>query len=562
MASMPSSSIPPPSGRALLWGILRRHRGRLALSVLLLSLWTAGEALVPAVVGGTIDAAIATPDARALAIWLGLLALTFATLSYGFRYGSRIANRVVNQETHVLRTRVADRALDPRGGNRRRLPGEIAALASVDADVAGSFVRQVALGISAGLGLMVCAGYLLATSPWLGALVLVLAPLSLLALRALTPLLTRRTAEAQESIAAATGSVADLLRGAEVLRGVGAQAEAASWYRGRSRAATAAAIRTAGPSARLEAAHVLAAGLILVAVAAVGGWQVVDGSLSAGDLIGIMGVAAFLSTPLGVVVALLEGLARSRAAADRIAAFLAEPVLRTGEERPAPRADATLVLSWDASEVTVQGGSFLAIVCADATAPARFGEAIQASSDAARLRVDGTDWERIDPLHAPLVLRLPPHVPHVFEGTVRSNVVGASAEDIPAAVWHASGVQDMVENFAHGTEHVVHAGGENLSGGQRQRLALARALAGPCMPRVLVEPTTAVDSVTEAGIASALMRWRDAHAIDGTLAVFTSSPVIAGTADSVAFVQEGGVVRRGTHHELLLSSDYREAVGR
>lgn len=590
---MPKSAS---AGRDLVRQLLRQHRAKLTLSVLLLSLWTAGEALVPAVVGATIDAAIARPHAGLLALWLGLLVLTFAALSYGYRYGSRIANTVLNRETHVLRTRVADRALDPRGTTTPRLPGEVAALASVDAEVTAASVRQVAMGASAGIGLLVCSAYLLLTNVWLGALVLVLVPLSLVLLKALTPLLTQRTGEHQESIAAAAGSVADLLRGVTVLRGIGGEAEASSWYRTRSLAATRAAIRTAGPSGRLEAVHVLVSGLLLMAVAALGGWQVLQGRLTPGDLIGTMGVAAFLSTPIGTLVALAEGLARSRAAADRIAEFLAEKPLRTGEQRPAPDAAAPLLLRWggeDAVRVPVRGGSFVAIVCADATAPARFEEGLELADGSAAVEVAGTELGLIHPEHAPSVVQLPPHLPQLFGGSLRYNVAGSPRGAVSERVLAASGVDQMLQDLLDGAEHGVHEGGENLSGGQRQRVALARALSGAPVPRVLMEPTTAVDSVTEAQIAEGLRAWRGPGpagesagesagepAVEpaaagpagepaagpaptrATLAIFTSSPALAGAADAVAFVDRDGAVRHGTHHELMHTPDYREAVGR
>lgn len=595
MGSMPN---PAPSGTALVRRILHNNRGKIAVSVLLLSLWTAGEALVPAVVGATIDAAIARPDPLQLALWLGLLVLTFAALSYGYRYGSRIANTVLNHETHLLRTRVADRALDPRGSITRRLPGEVAALASVDAEVAVASVRQVAMGASAAIGLLVCAVYLLLSNVWLGALVLILVPLSLLLLNALTPLLTRRTGEHQESIAAATGSVADLLRGVPMLRGIGGEAEASGWYRQRSQAATRAAIRTAAPSGRLDAVHVLVSGLLLVAVAGLGGWQVLQGHLSPGDLIGTMGVAAFLSTPIGTLVALAEGLARSRAAADRIVDFLTEEPLRTGTQRPAPDAAAPLLLRWDADpasgntttpdaappsrdrvakvpgaskapratsgavSIPVPGGAFVAIVCADATIPARFEESLERADGGADVEVAGVSLEQIHPAHAPRVVQLPPHLPQLFEGTLRYNVAGSPHGAVAEQVWAASGVGQMLEGLVGGAEHGVHEGGENLSGGQRQRVTLARALSGATVPRVLVEPTTAVDSVTEAHIAEGLRAWRGGHGSGGTLAIFTSSPALAGTADAVAFVDRHGAVHHGPHHDLMRSPDYREAVGR
>lgn len=577
MAGMSSS---PSSGADLLRRILRQHRTTLVFSALLLSCWTAGEALVPGVVGATIDTAIATPDAGRLALWLGALVLTFVMLSYGYRFGARISNVVVQKETHRLRTLVADRALDARGTITPRPAGEVAALASSDADVAAGVVRQFVFGVSAALGLLVCAGYLLLTQLWLGLLVLALVPLGLLALRLLTPTLTRRTGEHQEQVAAASASVADLLHGAPVLRGIGAEAEAARWFALRSQAAASAAIRAAGPAGRLDAFSTVVSGLVLAAVAGVGGWLVVEGRLSPGDLIGILGVTAFLATPISTLTALAEGWARSRASAQRLETFLREEPARRGTERPTPDPAAPLRLGWSPVAVAADergataapaspdapgtvraaGGRFTAIVCADAGLPSRWDESFHAADGRATVSVAGAVWDAVDPTHAPAILQASPHTPHFFLGTVHHNV--SHGEDVDPSVWDAAGSSELIAGWEQGQRHGLDEGGGNLSGGQRQRLALARALASPPVPRILVDPTTAVDSVTQARIAEGLLAWRRGRGCGDTLALFTSSPALAGAADDVAFVPHHGATIYGRHHDLMQRDDYREAVGR
>ncbi len=576
--NMRSMSSSPSPGAAMLREILRNNRAKLVASALFLSCWTAGEALVPAVVGGTIDSAIQRGDPASLAVWLGALVAVFVMLSYGYRFGARIGNGVTQQETHRLRTLVANRALDPRGSTRQRPAGEVASLASSDADVAGSSVRQVAHGISAVLGLAVCAAYLLLTDVWLGAVVLVLVPLGLLLLRALTPALTRRTSEHQATVARASASVADLLHGAPVLRGVGAEREAAAWFVGRSRAAAGAAVAAAGPAGRLDAFSVAVSGLILAAVAGVGGWRVLEGELSPGALIGVLGVTAFLSSPLVGLVALAEGWARSRSAAERLAEYLAEPALRTGSERPAADPGAELTLHWNPQvgagserdagpvpdpaplSIRVAPEAFTAIVCADAGFPTRWGTSMHSADGRSAVDVGAVPLLEVDPEHGPRVLQIAPHQPHIFHGTVQHNV--AADAEVHGLVWAAAGMQELVEAWPQGAQHPLDEGGANLSGGQRQRLVLARALAAPAVPRILVEPTTAVDSVTEAGIARGLSAWHAGPGRGSTLAVLTSSPVMADAADRVIFVGGNGEVSHGSHEAFMQRADYREAVGR
>lgn len=100
--------------------------------------------------------------------------------------------------------------------------------------------------------------------------------------------------------------------------------------------------------------------------------------------------------------------------------------------------------------------------------------------------------------------------------------------------------------------------GRNLSGGQRQRVALARALVQSAPVEVLVDPTSAVDSHTEARIAESLADYREGR----TTVVVTTSPLVLDRADVALFVQDGRVVAEGTHEELLANPGYRAVVDR
>lgn len=101
--------------------------------------------------------------------------------------------------------------------------------------------------------------------------------------------------------------------------------------------------------------------------------------------------------------------------------------------------------------------------------------------------------------------------------------------------------------------------GRSLSGGQRQRLALARSLYTDPEVLVLDEPTSAVDSHTEARIAESVRDLREGR----TTVVFTSSPLLLDRADRVVLVHEGEAVAIGAHRELLLSEPrYRAVVTR
>ncbi|MFF3645043.1 ABC transporter transmembrane domain-containing protein, partial [Streptomyces sp. NPDC002564] len=107
---------------------------------------------------------------------------------------------------------------------------------------------------------------------------------------------------------------------------------------------------------------------------------------------------------------------------------------------------------------------------------------------------------------------------------------------------------------AHLTER-----GRSLSGGQRQRLALARSLVTDPEVLVLDEPTSAVDSHTEARIADGIRRLRRGR----TTVVLTSSPLLLDRAERVVFLADGGVAAVGEHRDLVHSDPrYRAIVTR
>lgn len=103
---------------------------------------------------------------------------------------------------------------------------------------------------------------------------------------------------------------------------------------------------------------------------------------------------------------------------------------------------------------------------------------------------------------------------------------------------------------------VITERGRSLSGGQRQRLALARSLVTDPVVLVLDEPTSAVDSHTEARVAEGIRLLRTGR----TTVLFTSSPLLLDRADRVVFVHEGEVAAAGTHRELLGGEPLYRAV--
>ena len=105
--------------------------------------------------------------------------------------------------------------------------------------------------------------------------------------------------------------------------------------------------------------------------------------------------------------------------------------------------------------------------------------------------------------------------------------------ELERAVWAAAAV-DVVEALPDGLDSHLEPKGRNVSGGQRQRLRLVRALLSEPEVLVLVEPTSALDAVTEAAVAQRVKQAR----LGRTTVVVSSSPLWAGQADQTVYLEE------------------------
>lgn len=138
----------------------------------------------------------------------------------------------------------------------------------------------------------------------------------------------------------------------------------------------------------------------------------------------------------------------------------------------------------------------------------------------------------------------------LFDGTIRANILfgrpGASDEELLAAVRGAY-VDEFADSFDDGLDTVIGERGVKLSGGQRQRLAIARALLADPAILVLDEATSNLDGESERYIQKSL-----AHLTEGrtTFVIAHRLSTIHG-ADQILVIEEGRIVERGTHEELI-----------
>ncbi|MEJ8633545.1 ABC transporter ATP-binding protein [Streptomyces sp. MS2.AVA.5] len=453
---------------------------------------------------------------------------------------------------------------------RRVAAGEVVAVSTGDVEKIGWFVEAVSRFAAAALTVvLVCVGLLL-YEPELGVIVAIGVPVLALAVLPLLPRATRRADIQREKAGRATELASDTVAGLRVLRGIGGEELFLGRYRDASQEVRRAAVRSARMWALISAIQVLLPGLLLIAVVRYGAGLVQDGRIGVGELVTAFSAVTLLMYPLRHFEEIAMAYSFSRPSAKRAARVLAlrrttEP---SGVEYGSPSGD----LYDPATGVLAPTGRFTAVVCGDPDAAGVLaerlgGHAAGGTDGTPSVLLGGVPLDELVLDASRTAVLVQDKDPVLLSGTLRELLdVPASgqvaAEDALAAAQCADVLdalaQASVEDDGDPMETRITERGRSLSGGQRQRLALARSLVTDPEVLVLDEPTSAVDSHTEARIAEGIRTLRTGR----TTVVFASSPLLLDRADQVVFVHDGKVAAVGTHRELLHGVVYRAVVTR
>jgi ATP-binding cassette subfamily B protein len=139
---------------------------------------------------------------------------------------------------------------------------------------------------------------------------------------------------------------------------------------------------------------------------------------------------------------------------------------------------------------------------------------------------------------------------HMFHDTIRANLRYARPDATEAEMWEAldaAQIKPLVEKLPDGLDTVVGERGYRLSGGERQRLAIARLLLKAPSIVVLDEATAHLDSESEVAVQRAL----DLAMVGRTSIVIAHRLSTIRNADLIIVVDQGRIVQRGGHEELL-----------
>ena len=610
----PDAPLPhPPSlgAGALLRWLLRRAAFPVTLATLAACTSNIIQAIVPAFLGQALDAGIENGlNGRVWGIGALLLVL-FVVYAVGDTMLSYFG------VTAWMRTafdvdRLVGRQISATGKDlsRQVSTGEVATIIASDADYLGKLIEHLPALLGAAASFLVVAVLMLRTSVSLGLIVILGMPLVAAIVTLVIRPLQKRQAVQREAQSAVTTITTDTVAGLRILRGIGGEDVFARRYRDASQELRRRGVEVASSQATLMTLQVLLPGLFAAIVVWVAARMAVAGSLTPGGLITFYGYTAYLSWPLWVFTSSVQDYTRAVVGARRLSRLLeVAPAAGSLVERlnldPAAAHPVSGDLVDTGSGLRLKEGRMTALVCPDpqvsadlATRLGRFTDAgptvtlagrplttmpleqVRASivvAGATAQLFTGTLREALD------VRGGPDPQPAGLEDLVRAETERTTGADVDQQVRpqervapgddrliEAVGIADagdVLTSLSEGLAGMITEKGRSLSGGQRQRVALARALLTEAPTLVLIEPTSALDSHTEARVAAQVHRARAGR----TTVVVTASPLVLEACDEVVFLDSGGAeLLRSTHRELMAmarsghaqAADYRAVVSR
>ena len=380
----------------------------------------------------------------------------------------------------------------------------------------------------------------------------------------------------RKKIGGVNAQLQDSLEGIRVVKSFANEAAESAKFRASNERYLASKEDMYGTMGRYYGVYGLMTGALYTVVAVLGGWLVAQGELSAADMATFALYISLFCTPIETLVNSTEMYQKAIAGFRRM-----DEVLRTEPDvADAPGAPDLAVgpgaieyrgvcFSYPDVELDENGEARERPVIDDLNLTVRPGQALPlvgpsggGKSTTCRLlprfydvasgsiTIDGQDVRDVTQSSLRRAIGLVQQDVYLFDGTIGENIAygkpGATAEEVAEAARRAN-IADFIESLPDGYDTEVGERGTRLSGGQKQRIAIARVFLKNPPILIFDEATSALDNESERVVQESLSELACGRT---TIVIAHRLSTIKG-ADEIATVEDGRVVERGTHEELL-----------
>ncbi|MGX7173029.1 ABC transporter ATP-binding protein [Enterococcus ratti] len=316
-----------------------------------------------------------------------------------------------------------------------------------------------------------------------------------------------------------------------------------------------------------------------VAITWFGGHYIADMTLEVGNLIAFMTYAMQILISFMMLSAIFIMVPRAQASADRINEVLNEKVGIADPENPKEIAlagkDASISfnhvnyryhgaekLALEDIDFSAKSGEIVAIIGGTGSGKSTLVNLIPRLYDveSGTIKINGVSITEMTQHNLRELMGFVPQKAMLFSGTIRENMQYGKADATDERIWQTLEIaqaKDFVSELEAGLDSHVEQGGGNFSGGQKQRLAIARALVKPADIYVFDDSFSALDFKTDAKLRQALKQ----NMKESVTVLVAQRVSTVMDADIILVLDEGKLVGKGTHKELLKTNEtYQEIV--
>lgn len=592
-----------PFSRATLRRILgfaRPHRRRLVL-FLVISVATAALAVATPVLAGRVVDAIVSGSDTGVVVRLALLIAVIAIVEAALGLYNRFLSSSIGEGLILdLRTAVFDHVQKmPIAFFTRTRTGALVSRLNNDVIGAQRAFSNTLSGVVANLVTLTLTLVVMLGISWqITLLSLLLLPVFVLPARRIG----RRMAGMQREAANLNASMSTQMTerfsapGATLVKLFGRPADESAQFELRARRVRDIGVRTAMTQSAFVTALTLVSALALALVYGLGGWFALAGTLDAGAVVSLALLLTRLYAPLTSLASARVDVMSALVSFERVFEVLDLPPLIAEPEHPRPLPDGPVAVEFDgvdfaypsADKVSlasleevagldtrgglqvlhdvsfrVEPGQMVALVGSSGAGKSTIAQLLPRlyDTDSGAVRLSGVDVRDLSAASIRQSVGMVTQDGHLFHESVRANLVLAKPGATDEELWEVLGrarLTDLVESLPEGLSTVVGERGYRLSGGERQRLTIARLLLAHPRVVILDEATAHLDSTSEAAVQAAL-----AEALAGRTSVVIAHRLSTiRAADLILVVEDGRVVERGSHTELLAARGRYEELYR
>jgi ATP-binding cassette, subfamily B, multidrug efflux pump len=540
----------------------------LPLSAACAVLGAAGTLAAPALIGKAIDRMVkGKPDLPGIAAIIAALAAVYLVSNLFQWLLSLITNRVSYLTARKLRSALFGKLAPlPLSFFDSSAHGDVISRFVNDVDaVCDGLLQGFAQVLSGAAMILGATVFMVALSPSMAVLVVVLTPLSILTARFVAKNSKRNFREQADIVGALNGYAEEMIEGRREVKAFGLRNEALGRFSEMNAELYRAGVRAQFYSSLANPSTRIVNNLTYAIVGVVGSLAAISGTLTVGGITSFLIYSTLFAKPFNDITNVLTQIQSAFAGARRVFAILdLEPEKPDGKDAPLPDVRGRIAFenvrfSYDKTRSLIEGldldipyGSSVAIVGKTGAGKTTLVNLLMRfyDVDGGRISLGGTDIREFgrDELRRSFGMVL--QDTWLFSGTVRENIAyskpGASEAEIVEAA-RSAGAHDFIARLAGGYEARISDSGGGLSQGQKQLITIARVMLADPPMFILDEATSSIDTRTELHVQKALKRLTAGRT---SFVIAHRLSTIRG-ADLILVLEDGRIVEAGSHAALL-----------